>query len=188
MAQDTRVGPPRRVQWIAGPMWPKSHDAGPSMTGLVSAGGRIFYIADDGPAGIKHPQHKLERWTLFARDAFNGLLLWKKPIANWGGRAWSPDDYPYPHGPWTVNPRMIHRRLVAVGERVYVTLGFGAPVSVLDAATGTVVDTLDDTRFASEILVDQDRLHAVVDRATQKANRYTVSSPTNQTSTNDSFG
>ena len=173
VARDTRVGPPRRVQWIAGPMWPKSHDAAPSMTGMVSAGGRIFYIADDGPAGIKHPEHKLERWTLFARDAFNGQLLWKKPILYWGARAWSPDDYPYGYGPWTVNPRMIHRRLVAVGDRVYVTLGFTGAVSVLDAADGEVLDTLEETGFASEILVDQGRLVVVVDRAAQKAGRYT---------------
>jgi outer membrane protein assembly factor BamB len=173
VAEDTRVGPPRSVQWIASPVWPKSHDAAPSMTGLVSAGGKIFYIADDGPAGIKHPQHDLERWCLFARDAFNGLLLWKTPIEDWGARAWSPDDYPYLFGPWTVNPRMIHRRLVAVGDRVYVTLGFGAPVSMLDAATGTVLKTFSDTEFASEVLVDEGRLLAIVDRAAGKAGRYT---------------
>jgi len=172
VARDTRVGPPRRVQWIASPRWPKSHDAGPSMTGLISAGGRVFYIADDGPPGIKHPQHRLERWALFARDAFNGVLLWKKSIENWGARAWSPDDYPYPFGPWTVNPRMIHKRLVACGDRVYVTLGFSEPISVLDAATGEMLATFADTGFASEILHDDGRIYAVVDRAAQKAGRF----------------
>jgi outer membrane protein assembly factor BamB len=44
---------------------------------------------------------------------------------------------------------------------------------VLDARTGTVLDTLEDTRFASEILVDAGRLHAVVDRAAAQAGRYT---------------
>jgi hypothetical protein len=143
------------------------------MTGMVSASGRVFYIADDGPAGIKHPEHKLERWTLFARDAFNGLLLWKRGIADWGARAWSPEDYPFPFGPWTVNPRNIHRQLIADGDRVYVTLGFSEPVSVLDAASGDTLLTLEGTGFTSEILLDGGHLYAVVDRSAQKAGKYT---------------
>jgi len=173
VAQDRRVGPPRRVQWIASPKWPKSHDAPPSMTGLVTAQGRMFCIADEGPAGIKHPEHKLERWALLARDAFNGVLLWKKPIEDWGTGAWSPKDYPYGFGPWTVNPRMIHRRLVAVGDRVFVTLGFGAPISMLDAASGDILAIFKETGFASEILVQDGRLFAVVDRAAQQAGTHT---------------
>jgi len=68
---------------------------------------------------------------------------------------------------------MIHRRLVTSGDRVYATLAFSGPVSVLDARTGTVLKTFADTSFASEILLDEGRLCAVVDRAAQKAGRYT---------------
>ena len=49
VARDDRVGPPRALQWVASPRWSKSHDAHPSMVALVSAGGRVFYIADTGP-------------------------------------------------------------------------------------------------------------------------------------------
>ncbi len=173
VAKDLLVGPPRRVQWVATPKWSKSHDSAISMTGMVTAGGRIFYIADDGPVGIKNPQNKLERWKLFARDAFNGVLLWKKPIEDWGTGAWSPDEYPFGFAPWSINPRMIHKRLVVDGNHLYVTLGFAAPISVLDAATGGVLQTLDDTAFASEVLVDGGILYAVVDRAARKAGRRT---------------
>jgi outer membrane protein assembly factor BamB len=41
---------------------------------------------------------------------------------------------------------------VAVGDRVYVTLGYGAPVTALDAATGQTVHTYRGTEGTSEIV------------------------------------
>jgi hypothetical protein len=81
VARDKRSGPPENVQWIGRPRWPKSHDVGISMTGMVTAGGRLFYIADDGPVGILAPDRGLEQWKIFARDAFSGVLLWTKPTS-----------------------------------------------------------------------------------------------------------
>ena len=39
-------------------------------------------------------------------------------------------------------PVAVPRRLVAAGDRVYVTLGYQAPLTALDAATGALHDTL----------------------------------------------
>ncbi|MFV2066875.1 MAG: class I SAM-dependent methyltransferase, partial [Pirellulales bacterium] len=132
VAHDTVVGPPRHLQWVAGPRHLRSHEYLPSINTVVSAGGRIFYIADQGPiATLQKPAE----WKLLARDAYNGLLLWERPIGKW---------FSYLFG-WTQGPSQLQRKLVAVGDRVYVTLGFFAPLTALDAATGEAVKVYPDT-------------------------------------------
>jgi len=173
VARDKRSGPPENVQWIARPKWPKSHDVGISMTGMVTAGGRLFYIADDGPVGILDPDRGLEQWKIFARDAFNGVLLWTKPIDQWGMRVWAQGPEGIPYGPWSINPRMIHRRMVADGNHLYVTPGFDAPVHVLDGATGETVRVFAGTDYASEMVVDGRTLYVTVDLAARKAGKRT---------------
>jgi outer membrane protein assembly factor BamB len=147
VARDTVVGPPRHVQWFAKPLWSRSHEKSPSLTGMVSAKGRLFYISDEGPASIGGPLP--DRWRLVARDAFNGVLLWKRPVPDWGWKAWSPSE---PMNLRWGNPRFIHRRLVAVEDRVYVTLGYSAPVTSIDAATGKTIQVYQGTENTSEIL------------------------------------
>jgi len=153
VADDTRVGIPRRMRWTASPRRARSHEKSPSLTGMVSAAGRLFYITDEAPPSVGGMVP--DRWRLVARDAFSGVLLWKKPMPDWGWKAWSPDE---PMNLRWGNPRFIHRRLVAVGERVYVTLGYRAPISVLDAPTGEVLRTLKGTENTSEILCHEDKL------------------------------
>ena len=85
------------------------------------------------------------KWTLVARDAFNGTILWKRPIESWHTQLW----------PLKSGPVQLTRRLVAMGERVYATLGYRAGVSILDAATGEVLTTVEATRGTSEILVSE---------------------------------
>ncbi|NQT40822.1 MAG: PQQ-binding-like beta-propeller repeat protein, partial [Planctomycetes bacterium] len=53
---------------------------------------------------------------------------------------------------WCQSPPQLQRRLVAVGDRVYVTLGLHAPLSVLDAATGDVLEEYENTRGTEEIV------------------------------------
>ena len=118
VAKDTVVGPPRRCQWIAPPRWARSHDHLSSLSALVSAGGRIFYIIDEGPIAAVAIRPK---WSLVARDAFSGVLLWKRPVDPWEGHLRG----------FRSGPTELARRLVAVGNRVYVTLGYGKPVSAL---------------------------------------------------------
>lgn len=139
VARDEVVGPPGRVQWIAGPRYMRSHEHVPGIYCVVSAGGRIFYIEDEAETGaLRAPPE----WQLVARDAFNGTLLWKQPIAQW---------FPHFVG-WGSTPRQLQHKLVAVGDRVYVTLGLHAPLTAVDAATGQTVRTYEDTRGAEEVI------------------------------------
>jgi len=155
VAHDEVVGPPRHTQWIEGPRHTRSHEHIPGIYALVSAGGRIFYIADE--AAISSIR-QLPRWRLVARDAYNGLLLWKRPVSRW-----------YPHiVNWGMTPRQLQRKLVAVGERVYVTLGLYAPLSAVDAASGDVLKVYDDTRGAEEIVCHEARLLVVVRSVTDE--------------------
>jgi len=155
VARDRVVGPPERYQWIAGPLWLRSHESDSSLRTLVTAQGRLFAIVDEAPASILGPEGPPDKWFLTARDAFNGVLLWKVPIEDWGWRAWKPSWFTPRPGCIPLN---IEKRLVAVGERVYVTLGYRAPVSELDAGTGEVLQTYDGTDRTAEILYHDGRL------------------------------
>lgn len=139
VARDERVGPPRRLQWSADPCYTMDHEHTPSIAALVSSGGRLFYIADEGPAEsvLVPPQ-----WQLLARDAYNGLLLWRQPVSSWWPRA----------AIWTSGPRQLQRRLVATGDRVYATLGYYDPVSALDANSGRTLRVYEETRGAEEVI------------------------------------
>jgi len=151
VSHDRAVDLLRRYQWVGSPRWSRHHDHMASMSALVSSGGRIFYIMDEGSRmSIQLPA----RWVLVARDAFNGTILWKRPLKSWNTHIW----------PLKSGPAQVTRRLVAVGDRVYVTLGLDAPVSVLDAATGKTLATYEDTGFTEELIVSEGVLFAVVNR------------------------
>ncbi|MGD8238200.1 MAG: PQQ-binding-like beta-propeller repeat protein [Armatimonadota bacterium] len=169
VAEDTVVGPPRHVQWVAGPLWQRHHNTVPSVTAMVSSNGRLFYISDEAPAGISGLP---DQWFLMARDAFNGVLLWKRPIDEWGWREWSDREISRFN-----QPTHIARRLVAAGDRVYVTLGFNAPLTALDAATGETVRTYPGTEFTSEILHQDGLLVLAVNESAQKPGRSAEQSP-----------
>ncbi len=159
VANDLIVGPPQHLQWTAGPLWARSHGWTPSVSAMVSAGGRLFCICDetltcaDGSVPSK--------WFVVARDAFSGVLLWKRPIPQWGSEEFSgtPDSGKgvASVGRFTMPPN-IGKRLVAVGDTVYVTLGATAPVTALDAATGDEKRVYAGTANADEILCDDGRL------------------------------
>jgi len=155
VARDDVVGPPRHAQWIADPRHARSHEHTPSINALVSAGGRIFYIADEGPiACVREPAE----WHLVARDAYNGVLLWKRAFRPW-----------FPHiVNWGVTPRQLQRRLVAAEDRVYVTLGLHAPLSAVDAATGQTLKVYEQTRGTEEILLEKGILLLVVRSVTDE--------------------
>jgi outer membrane protein assembly factor BamB len=152
VAQDTAVGPPRRLQWLGTPRWSRHHDHMASKTSMVSAGGRVFYILDEGPrSSIQLPSV----WRLIARDAFNGTILWKRDIEGWSTR----------HYPLKSGPADLLRRLVAVEDRVFVTLGIDAPTVILDAATGRTLKTLEGSQFTREIVVRDDIVFLVADQS-----------------------
>ncbi|MBT6156289.1 MAG: PQQ-binding-like beta-propeller repeat protein [Planctomycetaceae bacterium] len=139
VAHDDVVGPPRHLQWLGSPRWSRHHDRMASMSALVAAGGRLFSIRDEGSrVSIQLPP----KWTVIARDAFNGTVLWKKPIPVWQNHLW----------PLKSGPTQLARRLVATDSRVFVTLGYQAPLSVLDAKTGKTIRTYENTKTTEEIL------------------------------------
>ncbi len=149
VAQDSVVGPPKHYQWICGPLWMRSHESDASVKTLVTARGRLFYIADEAPISLVGDHPLPDKWSLIARDAFNGVPLWKVPIEDWGWRVWKRSWFSPRPGDIPLN---IQKRLVAAGEKVYVTLGYRAPVSELDARTGNVLKTYDGTARTAEIL------------------------------------
>jgi len=149
VAQDTKVGPPKHSQWLAGPAWAQSHESDTSLRCLVTAQGRIYYILNEAPTSLAGPESPPDKWFLQARDAFNGVLLWKHPITEWGWREWKPSWFTPRPG---VIPLNLDKRLVASGQNIYVTLGFRAPVSEIDGRTGKVLRTFEGTDRTSEIL------------------------------------
>ena len=149
VAHDTVVGPPRHMQWLGGPRWARHHDHVASMNAMVTESGRLFYIMDEGAtASALTPS----RWRLVARDAFNGVILWKRDIPDWVPTLW----------PLKAGPANLPRRLVAVGGTVYAPLGFTAPVSAMAADSGKPLRTYDGSANTEEIIVSGDMLLALI--------------------------
>jgi outer membrane protein assembly factor BamB len=149
VAADTVAGPPRHMQWLAGPEWTRHHhhDKGthPAYRALVSAKGRLFYVVDEAtPAQIR----VASRWRLVARDAFSGVDLWKKPL------------------PAAKFPRELHqlwRYIVTDGERVYLPHAPAEPLTAHDAVTGEVVRTYPETAGLEEVILADGTLLAVIE-------------------------
>jgi len=149
VAADRRATEPRSLQWISEPRFGRSHEELASISTAVTAGGRIFYIADEAPfAFIRF----FGQWRLVARDAFNGSLLWKRDIPLWT------DHLRH----FRSGPVHLQRRLVATPERIYVTLGLDEPISALCPLSGKTEKVYEGTEFAEEILLDDGVLYLVV--------------------------
>jgi len=148
VANDTAIGPPRHLQWLGGPRWARHHDHVASMNAMVTTGGRLFYIMDEGlTASLLTPS----KWRLICRDAFNGLVLWKRNLPDW-----VPALVPLKAG-----PASLPRRLVAVGETVYAPLGRDKCVSALSAVSGDVLRTYAGSENTEETIVSGDLLLVV---------------------------
>lgn len=150
VSNDRLAGHPKGMRWTGGPFWARSHEHTASMQAMVSAGGRVFYVMDEGSTeSIQLPSHLV----LTARDAFNGTVLWKRPLRDWFNAL-----YPLKSGPgW------MPRRLVAVDDRVYIAPGIGQDLLCLDAATGEVVCTYEETATTFELIVSDGVIFAAVD-------------------------
>ena len=166
VAEDSVVGPPRHLQWIDDPLWLQHHNATIGWSAMVSAKGRIFTIISESPPGVFGVP---EQWSLVARDAFNGTLLWRREIEDWGWSSWV--------GPEKGSrsrfdqPADLQRRLVAVGDHVYAPLGTNAPLSQLDAATGKRLQSYAGTQRVSEVLYLEGKLIVSVHGASPGADQ-----------------
>jgi len=139
VASDTVVGPPRHVQWVAAPEWTRNHHKLNSISASVTAQGRIFYIVDEATAANMAAPGK---WALVARDAYNGALLWEKPLASW---AWHKIRF-------RSGPPQVARLLVTDGDGVFAPLGLNDPISKLDAGSGKTLLTYERTVGAEEMV------------------------------------
>jgi outer membrane protein assembly factor BamB len=148
VSQDTRVGVSRSLQWMGSPRWAQHHNMQQSVSAMVSAHGRIYAIVNEAPISV---QGLPDKWFLIARDAFNGLELWRKPIADWGWRKWTDQQFSksmilFP------TAELMARRLVAGGDVVYATLGWNEPIAALDGTTGDLLRKYPGTEGAREFL------------------------------------
>ncbi len=149
VAHDDVVAPPRHLQWVGSPRWSRHHDRMASMSALVSEDGKMFYIMDEGSRiSIQLPP----KWKLIARDAFNGSVLWKRDIEEWQTHLW----------PLKSGPTQLSRRLVAADDRVLVTLGYNAPLTSLDAASGEIIHTYEDSGATEEVITTNGLVFVVV--------------------------
>ncbi|MEY4483950.1 MAG: hypothetical protein RL693_1402, partial [Verrucomicrobiota bacterium] len=156
-SKDLLVGPPKRMQWVGNPRWSRHHDRMSSVSAMVSSGGRIFYIIDEGSRiSILMPA----KFMLVARDAFNGTVLWKKPIPEWSTHLW----------PLKSGPTELTKRLVADGDRLFVTMGITAPISCLDAATGNVIRDYPQTAGTEEIMYRNGVLYSLANKNADRLN------------------
>ena len=148
VSKDTLVAPPKHQQWVGGPRWGRHHDHMASMTSMVASATRLFYIFDEGStSSIMLPS----KWHLIARDAFNGVVLWKKPLPQWWTR----------FHPLKSGPAELPRLLVVDSEHVYAPLGLREPVSQLDAVSGKTQQTYQGTENTWELIVSDGMLYAV---------------------------
>ncbi len=113
VSRDTLAGPPRRVRWVAGPPQEVSN--------LVVSEGRNFY------AGV------------LARDGFNGLRLWERPIKPSPARG----GYSFRIEPRSVHPVAVGQHLLVVDQDRLVAL---------DGATGQVAAEYPQAGTPREIL------------------------------------
>jgi outer membrane protein assembly factor BamB len=149
VSQDTVVGPPKYLQWRASPDYDRHHEFTPNFCSINSDDGIIFAIMTEAPI----QNHLIPPiWILVARDAFNGLELWRRKISSW-------DNYLCYFR--SISPQS-PRRIVAVNGKVFVTLGFGEPVSVLNAGTGETLNVLKHTDNTEEIIHYDNKLFLVI--------------------------
>jgi len=160
VGRDKVVAPLGGIQWMGGPKWLRNHDFMSSMHAMVSAGGRVFYVIDEG---LRRHIFLPAKWVLIARDAFNGTVLWRRELKDW-----HPNNWPLKSG-----PGQFPRRLVATADRVFVTFGQTEGLTVLDAVTGKTIRTYDGTKATEEIVFADGVLYLLVNpnrkRVTYKA-------------------
>ena len=148
VARDSVAGPPRHIKWRATPEWTREHRYG-NKTAMVSTEGRLFYVDNRVHPSIENLP---DRPFLVARNAFNGVLLWKKPIY-----PRTPKDLMKPgrdSSEFThFEPKFpMELKVVAIKDRLYTAFGEHGEIQVLDAATGKLKKTFEGTEHTEEIL------------------------------------
>lgn len=137
--EDKRIGVPTGLQWVAGPLFAMAGRKSSTQT-LVSSGGINFYVTQNVSENVGKPIEEMTQFLL-ARDAYNGLILWKKP---WNG--------PFVVGNGETNPRMI-----ATQERLYF-VAEGNTIVMLDSRSGERLRVLNLTSAIEKLLLVDETL------------------------------
>jgi outer membrane protein assembly factor BamB len=153
LAEDRVVGPPRHMQWRAGPMWGRHHDAEkgtyPTLRNLLSARGRLICLVDQTESSdMTVPS----QWALVARDAFSGVRLWERDI-----QVKALNDVKHKWG-----LEEVWRQVILDEAHVYAALASDAALSALDIDTGRVIRTYAGTNGFSEVIKSEDTLLLVM--------------------------
>ena len=142
VAMDSVVGPPRRIQWLGGPVWSRSHMGMSTLISVVTCNGRLFSIED---RALPDNPYLPGRFVFVARDAFNGRTLWTRKIKQWE----SITTY------IQCLPTQQQRRMVATDDVLYCTPVLEGPLAALDAATGKTLKTYQGVSPVQEVAYDQ---------------------------------
>ena len=143
------VGPPQRLRWHDTPEYGRSKSLSPSLTNMVSADGVLLTIEDRATTeDVNAPVD----YQLVARDGFNGIELWKRPMEQWS--KWQT-------GSIKSIPTQQQRCLAAVGKSVYVCSGFGDPVKAYAIRSGAVRQVYPHTKRATEFAIDGKTLYVI---------------------------
>ncbi len=156
VSKDKEVAAPVSFRWGAAPRHLRSHNHGSSFTGLVTGGGRMFHFLDEGTF-LFDKGGLTEQWSLVARDAFNGALLWKLPLGGYGQPLFEDvSGQAVPDYIWRT-PLSLNRRMVVQGNRLYAALNYReGPLSILDAGTGKTLHVVEVGGTVDEIIAAGD--------------------------------
>jgi outer membrane protein assembly factor BamB len=146
---DMLVEPPTGVRWIAGPRWPRAGRKGNTIA-VLSAKGKMFYLTKSAfPNMTAEPD--AGRWFIMARDAFNGLLLWKRPLSLSFSR---------------IKPRIYYRehRPFAAAEH-WVFTGEKNDVVILKASNGEILHQYKTDSAVDTVQYSKGSLVATSDKA-----------------------
>ncbi|GEM_PF-1116855 len=160
-SHDRLVGPLRRMQWVAWPLWDGYHFSGPGVQLIISDGGRMFYVVDESPTSTRGGGFP-EKWTLIARDAFNGKLLWQRPMGAWGMAEFSYRaffDASVVNANFSAPLHRQQRRFAVAGDRLFGAFDDDGLIVMLDAATGETLRTFPGTESCNEVHVYNNRLY-----------------------------
>ncbi len=122
-SMDRLAGPPYQTQWLAGPLKSRSHYSGHALV----CNGRFFYTDYmRTTARFFRDKQTIQYQMIFAFDADNGFLLWKKRVPVPPGFREPPRNMGWvaAHGDWLFN------------------IGAGEGCLVMDAATGETLRTI----------------------------------------------
>jgi outer membrane protein assembly factor BamB len=155
VARDRRVGPPTQLRWVAAPYRNRDHRYG-NNSFMLSNNGRLFYVANEVP--VPSIDTLPDRQTLTARDAFSGVLLWKRPLVS---RDSDPALRPPDERDGTVlyEPEFpLEFKVVAAAGKLFGGFGRNGAVLALDAASGRVVRIYEGTEQAGLLFYHHDLL------------------------------